>query len=248
MVGIMNSNSREKLASLVNSVKRAMDLHSKLEYLRLLKQGLPHEGTIFPSEFLPLLFNLLADEFAPVRKFVTEIIGEVGVKHLEYLPEIVPVLINVLKDDTPAVARQAITCGADLFHCTLEKVAIQGLHSSELDNSLESSWAWMLKFKDEIFSIAFQPGSGGVRLLALKFVEAVILVYTPDPNGSLEPPYEGNPVGFNISSLRGGHPVLNIGDLSVEASQRLGLLVDQLRFPTVKSLGSSVIIVLINRF
>lgn len=242
----MNSNSREKLASLVNSVKRAMDLHSKLEYLRLLKQGLPHEGTIFPSEFLPLLFNLLADEFAPVRKFVTEIIGEVGVKHLEYLPEIVPVLINVLKDDTPAVARQAITCGADLFHCTLEKVAIQGLHSSELDNSLESSWAWMLKFKDEIFSIAFQPGSGGVRLLALKFVEAVILVYTPDPNGSLEPPYEGNPVGFNISSLRGGHPVLNIGDLSVEASQRLGLLVDQLRFPTVKSLGSSVIIVLIN--
>lgn len=36
-------------------------------------------------------------------------------------------------------------------------------------------------------------GSGGVRLLALKFVEAVILLYTPDPNGSLKPSSdEGN--------------------------------------------------------
>lgn len=77
----------------------------------------------------------------------------------------------------------------------------------------------MLKFKDKVYSIAFQvniyflmktynlvfcvlfftatsfeqPGGGGVRLLALKFVEAVILLYTPDPNGSLKPPSdEGN--------------------------------------------------------
>lgn len=32
----------------------------------------------------------------------------------------------------------------------------QGLYSSELDDSLESSWAWMLNFKDKIYSIAFQ--------------------------------------------------------------------------------------------
>lgn len=44
---------------------------------------------------------------------------------MEFLPEIVPVLITVLNDSTPAVARQAITCGIDLFRRTLEKVAIQ---------------------------------------------------------------------------------------------------------------------------
>lgn len=53
---------------------------------------------------------------------------------------------------------------------------------------------------------------------------------------------------FNISWLGRGHPVLNIGDLSIEASHRLGLLLDLLRFPTVKSLGNSVIIVLIKRY
>lgn len=59
--------------------------------------------------------------------------------------------------------------------------------------------------------------------------------------------FAGTPVEFNITWLRGGHPLLNVGDLSIEASQRLMLLLDQLRFPTVKSLTSSVIVVLINR-
>ncbi|KAI7982009.1 hypothetical protein LOK49_Contig3G00018 [Camellia lanceoleosa] len=168
-------------------------------------------------------------------------IGDIGLKHMEFIPDIIPVLITVLKDGTPAVARQTITCGIDLFCSTLVKVTIQGLYSSELDNSLESSWAWV-----------FELGSDGTRLLALKFVEVVILLYTPDPNGSSEPPphqaFEGKFLEFNISWLCGGHPVLNVGDLSIEASQGLGLLLDQLRFPTVKSLSNSMIIVVINRY
>ncbi|KAL7225957.1 hypothetical protein ACSBR1_021165 [Camellia fascicularis] len=124
----------------------------------------------------------------------------------------------------------------------------KGLYGSELDNSLESSWAWVLKFRDEIYLIAFQPGSDGTRLLALKFVEAIILLYTPDPKPPPHQAFEGKFLEFNISWLRGGHPVLNVGDLSIEASQGLGLLLDQLWFPTVKSLSNSMIIVLINRY
>lgn len=52
-------------------------------------------------------------------------IGQIGLKNLEFLPEIVPVLITVLNDDTPAVARQAIACGIDIFRSTLVKVAVQ---------------------------------------------------------------------------------------------------------------------------
>lgn len=248
MVGMTNSNSREKYLSLVYSVKAAINLPSKLEYLRRLKQALlDEENALLISEIIPCFFDLFSDSFAPVRKFATEVIGEVGLKHVQLVPEIVPVLISVLDDATPAVARQAITSGLDLFRFTLEKVAIQGLHSSDLDSSLESSWDWMLKFKDKVYSIAFQPGGGGVRLLALKFVEAVILLYTPDPNGSLKPPSdEENLVEFNISWFRGCHPLLNVGDLSIEASEKLGLLLDQLRSPTVKSLSSLVVVVLIN--
>lgn len=53
------------------------------------------------------------------------IIGEVGLKHIQFLPDIVPVLVSVVNDATPAVARQAITCGLELFRSTLEKIAVQ---------------------------------------------------------------------------------------------------------------------------
>ncbi|KAF5737239.1 hypothetical protein HS088_TW13G00118 [Tripterygium wilfordii] len=91
----------------------------------------------------------------------------------------------------PGKAMERATCGMDFFCCTLVEVAIQGLHTSELNGSLQSSWVSMLDLKDRICTIAFQPGSGGVRLLALKFVEAVLLLCTPDPNGSSEPSHNG---------------------------------------------------------
>ncbi|KAJ1396171.1 Symplekin/Pta1, N-terminal [Sesbania bispinosa] len=242
----MAVTSREKLASLVSSAKLAIDVPSKLESLRQLRLELPEEDPVLLTEFLPSLFEFHSDRFSPVRKYVTEMVGEIGLKNTEFLPDIVPVLIDVLDDDTPAVVRQAILCGIDLFRSTLEKIAIQGLYSSDLDSALESAWTWMVKFKDKVYSIAFQHGNGGAKLLALKFVEAVIHLYTPDPNGSSEPTsYQGRPPEFNISWLRRGHPVLNVGDLSIEASHSLGLLLDQLRFPTVKSLSNSVIIVVI---
>ncbi|GAB4857346.1 hypothetical protein Ancab_015254 [Ancistrocladus abbreviatus] len=251
MVGIMAVNSRERMASLIDSVEYATNVRSKLEHLGKLKEELSHSDTVLLSEFLSGILKLHADRFSPVRKFVIEMIAQIGSRYLEFLPEIVPVLMIVVEDDTPAVARQAISSGTHMFCCTLEKVAIQGLHTSELDDSLESAWAWMLKLKERIYSIAFQPGSDGRRLLALKFIEAVILVYTPDPNGTVEPPpqpvAEGwNLVEFNISWIRRGHPVLKVGDLSVEASQSLGLLLDQLRFPTVRSQSTSMVIILIN--
>ncbi|GMN28685.1 hypothetical protein TIFTF001_047906 [Ficus carica] len=194
MVGMtMTPSSTEKLAGLLDSAKSAADIPSKLDHLRQLKHDLVHEDPNLLSHLLPRLLELHSDRFSPVRKFATEIIGEIGLKYVEFLPEIVPVLISVLNDATPAVVRQGISCGIDLFRSTLMKIAIQGLHSSELDSSLESSWQWMLKFKEKVYSIAFQPGGGGIRLLALKFVVAVILLYTPDPNGSSDPPsHEGN--------------------------------------------------------
>ncbi|XP_068317168.1 uncharacterized protein [Pyrus communis] len=244
----MTANSHERLACLMDSAIFASDIPSKLDRLRQSKHDLVRQqDPDLRSELLTRFFELQSDQFGPVGKFATEMLGEIGLMHVELLPEIVRSLINVLSDGTPAVARQAITTGIHLFRCVLENLTFQGLHTSELDSLLELAWAWVLKLKDEIYSIAFQLGSGGVRLRALKFVESVILLYTPDPNGSPAPPaHEGDLVDFNVSWLHGGHPLLNVGDLSIEASKSLGLLLDQLRFPTVKSLGSLAIVVLIN--
>ncbi|KAL8093049.1 hypothetical protein AgCh_035073 [Apium graveolens] len=224
MVAIMAAKLREKVAGLLDSAKSSRDLNSKLQSLHHLNLIFSDDvDTDLLSEFLPPLLDFHFDSSSPFRKFVI---------------------------DTPAVARQSGTCGINLFRSTLVRIAIQGIYSSELDDSLKLSWAWMLKFKDEIYTLASKPGSDGRRLVALKFVAATILLYTPDPSGSSEPPsnhsYEEKFDEFNMAWLRRGHPVLDIGDSSTEASKSLDILLDQLRYSTVKSLNNSAMIVLIN--
>ncbi|KAK9168130.1 hypothetical protein Syun_000270 [Stephania yunnanensis] len=271
MVGMISASAREEVLSLFNSFKFAIDVPSKLDFVRRLKEALLQRGSSLMPEFIHRLLELQSDRSSPIRKALAEYVfslvfeifssfacfvdslrmfGEIGLIFTEFVPEIVPVLIAYLKDDTPAVARQAITSGTYLFRSILEKVAIQGLHSSELDESHKTSWGWMLKFKDTLHSIAFQPGRDGIRLLSVKFVEAMVLLYTPDPNTSSEiPSIRTSNVkmeGFNISCVKGSHPVLKLGDLSIEAGQSLDSLLDLLRFPKVKSLSNSMMIVLIN--
>lgn len=53
------------------------------------------------------------------------IAGDVGLNYTDLLPDIVPLMITLLRDGTPAVARQAITCGISLFRRALIKIAIQ---------------------------------------------------------------------------------------------------------------------------
>ncbi|KAM3392508.1 hypothetical protein ACQJBY_013577 [Aegilops geniculata] len=199
-------------------------------------------------ELVPRLAELRADEASPVRKVVVEMIGEIGSKHTVFIPDMMPCLLDLLNDETPAVARQAVKTGTDLFAKVLQELVIQGLFSSGgIDESLKSSWEWMLKLKSAVSLMAFQPTSNeGVRLLAVKFVEKTVLMHTPDPNITSDPPIQATEdMGFNIAWLRGGHPLLNVGDLAMEASQSLGLLLEQLKSPKIRLLSTSMIIVFV---
>ncbi|KAI4968377.1 hypothetical protein ZWY2020_058032 [Hordeum vulgare] len=199
-------------------------------------------------ELVPRLAELRADEAGPVRKLVAEMIGEIGSKHTVFIPDMMPSLLDLLNDETPAVARQAVKTGTDLFAKVLQELVVQGLFSSGgIDDSLKSSWEWMLKLKSVVSLMAFQPtGNEGVRLLAVKFVEKTVLMHTPDPNIASDPPNQATEdMGFNIAWLRGGHPLLNVGDLAMEASQSLGLLLEQLKSPKIRLLSTSMIIVFV---
>ncbi|KAL9230700.1 hypothetical protein vseg_006017 [Gypsophila vaccaria] len=252
MAELMAVDSLARVTSLVDSVTFAINDHSKLLNLNSLKLELPRDqnDVEFVSRFLPSLLNLVSDRFSPIRKCVIEVLSEIGLRHVEFLPKIIPSLINVVDDDTPAVGRQAITSGTSIFCCALEKIALQELNIVGQADILESTWTSMQKLKEKIYSIAFQSESDGRRLLALKFIASVILIYTPDPNGGTDQPSriagDDKEVGFSISWLRRGHPILKLGDLSIEASQSLGLLLDQLRPPIVKSLSTSMVVILIN--
>lgn len=241
----MAASWRGRAEIILNSIKSSGDALFKIERLRQLKDVILVRDPSLLPEFVPYIVDLQDEEASPVRKFIAEVIGQIGLKNVELLPDMVPTLISYLQDETPAVVRQAITTGTNLFRTVLEKITIQGLCSSGIDDPLKLSWTWMLKFKNAVFPVAFQPGIDGIRLLAVKFIEALVLLYTPDPDLPSDPPNDAGS-GFNISWLKGGHPLLNVGDLAMEASQSLRLLLDQLKLPQVKSLSNSMIIVLIN--
>ncbi|XP_020578838.1 uncharacterized protein LOC110023662 isoform X2 [Phalaenopsis equestris] len=243
---MMQARWADRAAGLLNSAKSSGNVASKLDQLRQLREVLLVRDSSLLPEFAPRLTELEVQLPGAARKLLTEILGEIGKKHVELLPAIVPTLLTYLNDETPPVARQAILSGTSLFCNYFVKVAIQGLNSNEVNEITKSSWASMLKFKNSVLPLAIQPGIDGVRLLAVKFIEAMVLLYTPDPSLHSDPPQEFDGFQFNISWLKGGHPLLNVGDLAIEASQSLRLLLDQLKLPQVKFLSNSIVIVLIN--
>ncbi|KMZ75469.1 putative Symplekin [Zostera marina] len=246
---MMAEDCAQKAENLLSSLRTTPTIPTKIDQLLKLKEVLLSGDTSLLQEFAPIVSQLHTDFPSPVRRLLAMTIGEMGSKHIELLPMMVPTLILFLKDESPAVARQAIITGTFLFRTVLEKIAIEGLNSPQINNAMEASWNCMLMLKDAVYHTALQPGSDGIRLLAIKFLEEMILLYTPDPSGSSNPPQvAGDGIGFNISWLRGGHPILKVGDLSTVASQSLGVLLDQLRLPQVKFLSNALIIVLINSF
>ncbi|XP_034199379.1 uncharacterized protein LOC117614614 isoform X5 [Prunus dulcis] len=112
---------------------------------------------------------------------------------------------------------------------------------------LEELWSWMAKFKDAVFTIALEPGSVGTKLLALKFLETYVLLFTSDANGSEKPVVEDTTASkkaFNVSWLVGGHPILDPYILMSEANRTVGILLNLLR--SAGSLPGCVTIAIVN--
>lgn len=177
---------REQAVALLNEVKMTGEASAKVDLLKTLMELVLYRDPLsLLPEFVPYLMEFQTEPGSPIRKYLAEMIEGIGMKHVDFVPVIVPVLLSLLQDATPAVARRAITSGSNIFRSVLEQVALQGVYSGQVERRLVDCWNWMTCFKDAVFSLAFQHGNDGVRLLALKFVETTILLFTPDPNGLL---------------------------------------------------------------
>ncbi|CAK9233640.1 unnamed protein product [Sphagnum troendelagicum] len=243
--------AREQAVGLLNDAKMQADATSKADLLKNVMEIVLHREASLLAEFVPYLMELRSEPGSPVRKYLAEIIEEIGTRHVEHISTMVPVLLALLQDTTPAVARRAITSGSNIFRTVLEQVASQGVYASQVEKQLVDAWNLMIHFKDAVYPAAFQHENDGVRLLAVKFVETTILLFTHDPNGSSRPlPNQQNSdgvvKGFNIAWIAGGHPLLDANAMGQEASKNLGLLLNQLRAPESSTLPGPVAIVLIN--
>ncbi|KAJ0971547.1 hypothetical protein J5N97_019506 [Dioscorea zingiberensis] len=158
--------------------------------------------------------------------------------------QMMPILLSSLKSDNPHVVTQSVVGGASLFYAVLEEMALQLHNSGEIERWLEEMWVWMVKFKDAVCGILFEPSSLRAKMLAVKFLEVCVLIFTPDANGGEVPYIQGKLGSFNISQLTGGHSVLTTSVLTNETNKALGLLMEILQ--SNNGLHGSLKIVIIN--
>ncbi|XP_072995214.1 uncharacterized protein [Typha latifolia] len=158
-----------------------------------------------------------------------ELLKEHGlkIKITEKLVVLMPNLLSFLKHDDPAVIRQSVASGAILFGAVLQEMALQLNRSGKVDGWLEEIWSWMVQFKDSVCGIVLEPGPIGTKLLAVKFMETCVLLFTP--HDYEVPCAEGNNRSFDVSRLVHGHPNLNPDIMATEASRIVGLLLDILQ-------------------
>ncbi|TVU35442.1 hypothetical protein EJB05_17332 [Eragrostis curvula] len=156
------------------------------------------------------------------------LLREFGTNVTEDLVVLIPNLLSFLKHDDPAVVKQSIASGTNLFAAVLEEMALQINKFGKLDAWLEETWAWMNKFKDAVRGIVHEPGPVAIKLLALKFVETWILCLTPQAHSDQIHP-EGKRWRFDTSRLSQFHPILDPVVLEADANRALVLLLDILQ-------------------
>ncbi|XP_043711545.1 uncharacterized protein LOC122660348 [Telopea speciosissima] len=240
----MAGASREQALSLIAAVKNHGDLAVKLSSLKQAKEILLSVEPSFAAEIFPYLSEIRTSPESLVRKSLVELVEELGLKVMEQSSILMPVLLALLKDEASVVVRQSIVSGTSFYYSILEKMALQFRQSGRVEKWLEELWMWMANFKDVVFGIALEPGSVGTKLLAMKFLETYILLFTPDADDSETSIKEGKGRTFNISWVVGGHPVLDPALFTLEANKAFGLLLDQLQ--SASTLCGSLIIAVIN--
>ncbi|KAM0945849.1 putative armadillo-like helical, symplekin, symplekin/Pta1 [Dioscorea sansibarensis] len=172
------------------------------------------------------------------------LLKELGGRPKEESLGMMPILLSSLKSDDPRVVTQSIVSGTSLFCTVLEEMALQLHNSGQIGRWLEEIWAWMVKFKDAVSGILFEPCSLRAKMLAVKFLEICVLLFSSDVSGGEVPSVEGKDGSFNISQLVRGHSVLTTSVLANESNKALGLLMEILQ-PN-NGLHGSLKIVIIN--
>ncbi|KAI4339782.1 hypothetical protein MLD38_024686 [Melastoma candidum] len=225
----MAVSSRDLVLSLLAAANNHGDLSVKLSSLKQAKDIVLLEDPSLAADLLPYFAELQSSPQSLVRESLLQIMEEIGSRTMEFCTVLMPVLLAFLRDPHPTVARQAIVSGTKFFKSMLMESVKQFHHRGKVDRWLEDLWISMCKFKDKVIAIVREPGSLCMRLVALKFLETYVLLFTPDYHEPEKAMPEGeNTQGFNVSWLAGGHSFLDPAVLVGDAGRILGIILNLL--------------------
>ncbi|XP_058785286.1 uncharacterized protein LOC131660145 isoform X3 [Vicia villosa] len=216
--------TKDQVLSLLAAANNHGDVSVKTTSLKQAKDLLLSIDPSLAAELFPYLLDLQSSHECLVRKLLIQIIEEIGFRAAEHSPTLISSLLTLLRDGDVTVVKQSIVSGINLFCSCFEEMILQFQQRGKVERWLEEIWMWMLKFKEAVFEIALEGGSIGVKLLALKFLEIFVLLFTSDISYPEKSATEGVSQAVNISWLVDSHPVLDPTALMTEANRTLGIL------------------------
>ena len=187
------------------------------------------------------IFELHVDALPAARKAIAGLIEEICITKSSFLPQATLALITLQSDSVPAGVKKTVGVCTALF-----KESLLLISRSADSPQMRALWKDMLIIKGRICGIASEYSNDGVRVYALKFVESLVLLYTPAARPA--EPLKDNKA-FDVANLPPNHPVLNAKAMGREAEAFLMTLLDKLPSPSNQGdhkLKSIVLIVMIN--
>ncbi|CAH9121732.1 unnamed protein product [Cuscuta epithymum] len=239
---------QEQVLPLLAAANNHGDLDVKLSSLRQAKDVLLSADPSQAAKVFPYLIDLQSSPEILLRKYLIQVIEDIATKPMEHTSILLPVLFASLRDSSSLVVKQTIISGTHIFCGLLEELSMQFHRRGLVERSHEELWTWMIKFKDAVFCALFEAVPVGIRLLALKFLETYILLFTPDATDSEKFTSEASTKfrkAVNISWIVGHHSFMDPAALISDANRTVGILLDLLH--SASSLPGSLTISVVNR-
>ncbi|XP_066581188.1 symplekin [Prorops nasuta] len=145
----------------------------KIENLCKVQEVLINKEPQLLNLYLDDMLQFSLDRNAEVRKTVTGFIEEAGVKQPDLIPRLVHVLLRLIADNAPVVAKRALRASGRILRVTLKWIASASIITSEM----ETAWSQLSNLKVQIINM-IDSDNDGIRTQAVKFLEGVVLIQT----------------------------------------------------------------------
>jgi len=168
-----SQSSSQQIVELLNAAQISSGDGDKIESLKIVQEIVLHKDPDLLDNFLDEILAFQTDRNQEVRKFVVSFIEEACKKDPEVLPKVIANLQMMMGDQAVAVQKRVIQAMTQLYKSTLKYLS----SASSISDRMEAAWGLVLNIKEVIVQFV-DSDNDGIRTLALKFMEMIVLIQT----------------------------------------------------------------------
>ncbi|XP_014208073.1 symplekin [Copidosoma floridanum] len=178
-----DKSSADMIVEWLNEASMSPNENIKVQNICKIQEITLHKEPSLLGTYLDSILQFALDRNADVRKTLAGFIEEAGEIVPDYIPRLLLILIRLVTDPAPVVAKRALRTSGKIFRATLKWAASAPVVSQDM----ETAWAQISNLKIQIIGM-IDSDNDGIRTQALKFLEGVVLIQSyPDPDSPKKP-------------------------------------------------------------